>query len=349
MASAPVWTFYLADSDDLSNLGEITFEARNKSLSVGLNKAGSCSFELHLSSDLAQYIVPIKYCVIARKNGAIVWSGPIWNLQEDLDNEKIQVSANGWFQLLHKRYLDSQSIYSSQKRGAIALDLLAKANAQQFTYIHAGTNGDTNSVNINKTYERYANIGQEIEALSATEAGFDFEVDPQTRLLQIRAYNSYTDQTDVVFGYNWGPNNVANVQRTTDADEMANRIIVTHPNGATQADESAIQTEYRLFTKIINISESISTTLAAAIANAEVAINKYPRTLITFQPKLYGPDNVPSLFEDYDIGDKVYLTAHRHGVSIERQAVRVFGTTVSIDDNGNETLSSIQSTYNSSN
>ena len=47
-------------------------------------------------------------------------------------------------------------------------------------------------------------------------------------------------------------------------------------------------------------------------------------------------------FDDYDIGDIVYLTAKYGALNIERQAVRVFGVSIDIDNEGNEKIGEIK-------
>ena len=97
--------------------------------------------------------------------------------------------------------------------------------------------------------------------------------------------------------------------------------------------------------QVININEISDTNILGAIANAELALNAEPRVTINFDPKAEGSEvNVPSLFEDYNLGDKVYLTAKRDGAEILNQAIRVFGLTLTIDNNGNEKVSSLQTT-----
>ncbi len=347
--ATPVWQFFLANSSDMSLIGDLTHEARGKSLQLALNRPGSFNFNLPLSSEFAPYLDPVKYCIIAMKNKNIVWSGPLWTKQETLHDSKISLSAVGWFQLLTKRVTLVRLSYTAQRRGAIAMDLLARANSTQNTYVGTGSNTDVSTPLSIKIYEKYANIGAEIQSLSATEAGFDFKVDPINRQLNIKNYTEYTNQTDVVFGFNWGPHNVGQVTRTTDADEMANQIIAIYSNRADAASDATAQSNYRLFQKVLNISENVDPTLGAAIANAEVAINKNPRSLITFTPRLYGTPNVPSILEDYDIGDKVYLTAKRDSVDISNQAVRVFSANIEIDSNGNEATTGISTTAQASN
>ena len=51
---------------------------------------------------------------------------------------------------------------------------------------------------------------------------------------------------------------------------------------------------------------------------------------------------MPLFFEDYDIGDIVYLTVKYGCVEVERQAVRIFGTSIDIDMEGNERIGTIQ-------
>lgn len=347
------WQLYLAESNNLNRIAEISREARGKSFSLALNRAGSFNFNLPLSTDWWEYLNPLQHCVIVSKNHNEVWSGPIWTKSESLASERIEISCVGWFQTLFSRFItDANHTYTTTNEGDIAFALLALANDYEIdsviypTFISEGSN--TSIEDRTRTYERWQNIGQEIQALTEIEASFDFKIDPITREMNIMNESDFADQTEAVFGFNWGPRNVREVTRETDGSVARNEYFVRGQFSTAHTwDTDSIDT-YGLYQEVIEIGELSDVGIGAAIANVEVAVNKNPRILINFDPMAESEIlTMPSIFEDYDIGDKVYLSAVRHNVEIKEQAIRVFGASISIDENNNETVNSIQVTMQS--
>lgn len=114
----PEWKFVLVNSKDLSAIGELQ-EARNKALSVGLNRPGSASFEYPFTGELAAQIEPVKTGIIVYRKGSTgtfvnVWSGYVNEVNDDGESEKISVSCVGWFERLNNRIAKQDVLYTSQ-------------------------------------------------------------------------------------------------------------------------------------------------------------------------------------------------------------------------------------------
>jgi hypothetical protein len=258
----------------------------------------------------------------------------------------MNVSAVGWFEVLNKRVTIADVTYPAVTRfGEIMHDLLAIANADHDTWITQGTDTSTAEFTLSRTYQRFSNIGQEIIALSEIESGPDFTIDPLTREMDILD-TRMTDETNAVFGYNFGPNNVSSVKRTTDSDAMANRVIAQGKFLNAVTDDTAAQDLYQLFTRVDSLSDVSDEEVLGAWVNAEVVLNRHPRVLITFTPSpvINAEDRYPNIFIDYQLGDKVYLTAKYGNIQITEQAIRVFGIGIGIDENGTEIISEVQAT-----
>jgi hypothetical protein len=340
--AVPKWQFFLAESATLTRIAEIT-DARDKSLSLALNRSGSASFNVPLQSDWIDYFNPMLNCIIVQKNNEVIWSGPIWTTEEDFASSRMSVNAVGWFEILFKRYLKEAIEFDNVSGGAIAQLLLTEANADFTTWISNGTNGDDMARTVE--YEVLQNVGQEIQSLSEVEAGFDFWVHPETRQLHTYRYDDYTDRPEIQFGFNIGAHNLASFGRSINADEMRNQIIVQGDNEAWIANEEDYWPDYNLFTEVISLTETNDDTILQAIANAEVAVNKLPRVVLSFVPKAEGAANSYTLFEDYNIGDKVYVSAKRQERTVTDQAVRIFGVDVNITNNGIEQVTSIKTSF----
>lgn len=294
------------------------------------------------------------------KNNNVVWSGPIWSRSIDLAGEKIEVNAVGWFEILMNRFLwNSVPDYSSgsgTNEGTIALGLLSVANSDRQTWITAGTNSSTSLRKVK--YEIWQSVGEEIINLSDQEDGFDIYVDPETRKLNLVDADQYVNRTAIPFGMNWGPDNISNIVIEENGGEMRNRIqVVGANNNVWQYDADGTdgkpdtQASHNLMTEIIQVTEKDDATVLQAIANAQGAIKQYPVMNYDIQLKAQGPGNPYSIFEDYNIGDRIYVTANKQLGSETIQLThepRIFGATINIDDNGIERVSSLQTTFSGS-
>lgn len=362
--ATPIWKFILAQTSDNVNIGEL--EVTNKQLQLVLNRPGGLSFKIPMDQSLADEILAYRTYIKAYRNGStgpqLVWSGPVWNYQESAHENSMNVSAVGWFELLNKRSMFYEKIYTTQFGGTIALDVLAIANAQRDgaltgsplngtgtlrpTGIVVGTRNDTQTRTI--TYQQWHNIGQIITELSDIENGYDFEITPDTRTLNI--YNSAfpgtlrRDRTQAQFGYQWGPNNLLSFSRSVDMSTLVNSQFATGRYGHALSQNTTSMDTYGMFTDVQNLQDVNNNTILQAFANGEVAIKSFPRVLYTLLPHPWGVmhTHVPEPFVDYRIGDHVYLSANTPRFSVSHQAVRVYGMNISIDDNGTERLTDLQ-------
>lgn len=290
------------------------------------------------------------------KNDEIVWSGPLWTRNIDLNTSKITLSAVGWFEILMNRFLwdNVPSTYTSTNEGDIAISLLNIANSDFPTWITVGEN--TTLSNRTKTYEIWQSIGEEIINLSDIEDGFDIYLDPETRMLNLHDASQFSDRTDVQFGMNFGKNNIANLIINENGGEMRNRIQVVGANGTVQTYNSNhtapdnSQDFNNVFTEVIQETEESNSQLLAAIANAEGAMKQWPITDYEIELKTQKEGDY-ELFEDYFIGDKIYVTAHKRIdgdlIAFEIEP-RIFGATINLDDNNVEKVSNLQTTFSGS-
>jgi len=350
-----VWKFFLADSETLNLQKDVTGEARNKQINLSYNRSGSCSFNIPLNESNYDNSFSNKKAVVAIKDGNIVWSGPVWSRNINFNDEKIEINAVGWFELLMYRIVYAPKNYSSAtwKEGEIAFDLLDMANADFDTWISKGT--DTSTTYRSKQLETFMSIGEEIINLSDIENGFDFEVNPETRELNIKEYTEFEDRTEIPFGYNWGPNNVANFNIEENGGEMRNRYIVTgststaysYPN-TSGSSGSPSQLENNLLIEVNQLTEQSDPVFLQAVANANGQIKEFPVTTYDISLKPFGPANPYGIFEHFNVGDRIYFTIQKQigkRSFILEYAPRIFGATINIDDEGREIISSLQTTF----
>ena len=393
------WRFILADANDLRvHIGEL-FQARGRSVNTVLNRGGSISFTFPMREEMAAEIQPITTAVKCYRwsdkteSWRNIISGPVWTIDEQINDERMTVNCIGWQEILNKRLLRMDKIYNDVDDGAIIQDLLAEANKLVLPDIagyavpvpsvypatpskigwggtrpNEGPGGATAYATAlrNKTYQKYVSIGSLIDELTALENGCDIHIDPDTRLLYV--HRKKMRDTNEVFAYGWGPSNLQSFQRQYDASTVVNLMQVTGRSGSTPqyADTHApfpgwpgdiapdSQLEYGLIDELMNLPDVIDNNVLGAYAAGEIFVRYRPRVIYNLTPFSYAPggmgyhhhtgaEGIPEPFEDYDVGDRVRLTALLPPrVAIQNQAVRVFGISVNIDDNGNESISSLQ-------
>lgn len=354
----PQWKFFLADSDDFSVNADITNQSRNKQLDLSYNRPGSFTFNVNLTSNNLDYTQTNKKCVLCLKNDVIVWSGPIWSRSIDLVEEKIECEAVGWFEILMHRYIIpnvSVPTYTNQGEGSIALALLAYANAQQSTWITAGSNNTTTLRTL--ATEAWQSIGEEIINLSDMEDGFDMKVDPITRELDIFEWStSYSDRVNIPFAFNAGVDNISKVKVDTKGGDMRNDVYAVGADNLVShaVSTSGSKTDNNMLQGIIQATEISNSDALGAIAESEIALKDYPPLEFEIELKPTGQGNPYSIFEDYNIGDKIYIQIRKtltafngslENIEISGNA-RIFGASISIDENSTERINSLKTTYN---
>jgi hypothetical protein len=193
-----------------------------------------------------------------------------------------------------------------------------------------------------RSYKRSQSYGQAVQELSDVENGFDLFVDPLTRQVTTRAPDAYQDRTGVIFAYNVQGANLDDLTENDDGTSTAQRVTTVGDNGvAVSADDGAAIDAQGGFmreswTSVSNVSEP---TIIGAYANAEVVYARYGRT--TYDLKVAAYADVPRLYDGFDLGDKVYLSADAGALQLTKQPIRVFSVTLERDDRGNEVISQV--------
>lgn len=369
------YKFVLANAKDLSPLGELT-QARGRQFSVIHNRPGSGGFSIPMDNELAQSIWPLQSALRVFRTGSTgqqeVWSGYCATIDEDVSNNRMTCNFVGWQERLNKRVLRRQKIYSAQDDGAIIQDLLAEANidpppwGSDFTFPAGsvpntptwlqwggflpdeGIGGATayTTQTRNYTLQQFASVGQSIQQLTEIENGCDLFIDPTTRALYVQRRRRRI-KNDVVFGFQWGPNNIQQLNRQIDSSTVVNWMLATG-GGGLQGGESQDATSQGLYgpiEEVANLSDvagANATSILLAYSGAEVVVRSNPRQIFNLVPFSWTSESaVPEPFVDYRVGDQVKLVA-KHAARLNvNTGVRVFGMNVSIDEEGNERLGAL--------
>ena len=186
-----------------------------------------------------------------------------------------------------------------------------------------------------------------IDELCNVENGGDIVVDPLTRAVTWhRRYRRVKD--DVVFGFQWGPANARTFDRNIETDSQINYIIVNGAPGTTPqyAHDQAQQSEIGLLEESVTLSDVRDNNILLTYAGGEQIIRGNGHITYSVQPfplPYDRPGNVPEAFLDYRVGDQLRLTAvHPPRVNIRGQAIRLFGVSIDISDDGVATLGPLQ-------
>jgi len=363
------WQFILCHTPDptdptgpLDEIGELE-SARSRSVEITRNRAGSASCQISIYDEFIKELldkVPmgdvrgtLRKTLLVRRNKVDMWSGPIVSIQGSLADgaSSLTISAVGWIEYLFHRELAADKHYTSQRADVIAFDLLSVANLQTPLYpvpIFPGTAyGASLPTSIRSpTFSKGDTFGASIQKLSDVESGFDFDVNPRTRELNIFAWDSYVVRNNIRLGYRWGPQNIAKLDWTEAGINTRNHITAVGNSNMPYSDSDvpAIE-EYGLFQETVTLPVETAEILPAYV-NAELAVRSRPQITYTVTPKSLGQieDDSPHLFEDYFIGDQISFTAKEGYFEVKNQGIRIFGANVSISDEGVETIDTLQTT-----
>lgn len=269
--------------------------------------------------------------------------------------------------------------YHLQDPVAIAGDLVNRTNYEYATGIALGAiPANPNNIQWTMTVNQLQNIGQMIQQLSNIESGFDFRVDPATMLLNFyysavktgtTIYGRGQDRPNAVFRYG---SNLTTLTRTIDPSKLTTQMTVIGQYGQAQFPDALASTgrgaalyppiqTYGLWEALASLSNVVSSTITAAYAAEEVIFLNAPETIYTFAPVQYhraleNGASVPQPLEDYDIGDIVRLGSNYGRMVVPSPEsgltgylpVRVYSMQIGIDNEGNERVSNIQTTYSTS-
>lgn len=340
------WHFELVTARDMDHIGVLR-GAQSRSLSVDLNKSGSASFGLPSRSRLAGKIWPWSTAIMVHNGDDVFWSGPVNTFRFDMEAGKVAVTAVGWNErLMHLLLPDLTTTYTNMDAGTIAADLLAKARLQDPNLpirIGAVETSQLRSI----TYGIDHNIGQAINDLVELESGFDWYIDPITRELNIVAKRGQ-DRQDVKWTYisdgRSEHSNLANCVPDVDGTSLVNQIRPRGKFASGYGDDPLSIDRYGVFQEAPSLSDVVDTSILNAYAAAEIVYRSEPRITYTLSPKPESKLSVPRLFREFDIGDTTYLTARRDFWDVTDQAVRVFGASLSISDEGVSQVTNLQVT-----
>ncbi len=235
--------------------------------------------------------------------------------------DKVEITQHGGF--------PQDTSFDDIDDGMIAEALVRLANQQtdsdgstratHLTPSHTATTKRT------RTYQVGQNIGAAIKELSEIENGFDIDVDPTTRSIEFIPNTSYTDQTDIVYGFNALPRNLEDVIVNDDGTVKANSInvqgafIIGNADSPTDMAASGV-----LLEEWLSAPDIKDDNIVGAYANEELVYRVSGQTTLAVKPL----PGAPIPYIDYALGDQVYINADRGRIQLDMQAARVFSASI---------------------
>lgn len=349
----PVWQFALGDvnGNNLSN-GEMP---------LGSNRA--ITFQ-HLAPALFTCMIPCTHPdagVIAAGSAyvrgyrtpvggtkALRFSGPVWIRQ-------VQGGVNGGFDSLMLVAMDpmiyltkrfTTATITTQDRGAAIKGMIDTTNSTD-----GETGIRTNSANITASSTistDYSNAKQDLQSvISDNGTALD---GCETWLLPIELTGGKiadlycgpkrgSIQNNAVFGY--GPGTKSNCNAMSQSEDLTNMVNDVLGFTDTQASNWTNNASIAAYRRLMaDISMTGETDAAVISARTKGYLDRHADPASIAEYNLTATSRAPRLFDDFNIGDTVWLDYRKGYVSFQTQQ-RVYAATLAINDNGAETISNL--------
>jgi hypothetical protein len=366
------WDFILTDLVG-TQIGQIT-NAADRTIALPLGRTPTCSFKVPLFHSYAPAILDGDTLLQAWRNDglggrALRFNGPIISAEEVGDNltQSIAVTATGPFWRLTKRIIPGTDAITGFRLpaageddlGHLALQLLTTVNgahAYGYTGITPGTDTKLTSPVatgiVNYEPGSVKVLAEAITELSTPINSFEFEIAPtvptsvgapwpQIGVMNTAPLIGGVNRENAIFEYGTTRANVTKYSRVVDRSGIDNSTIILPPSwpNTTEAkytaQDSASISSRGLFEDHIDSAGIESADLRQKLATEHTAIRKDPRQIITFTPALNAR---PAPFTDYSVGDYVRARAVVRGIVRFDGVFRIWGVTITLDQNGNESV-----------
>jgi hypothetical protein len=296
------------NGSDGNILADLSGRLISRSIIKERNRADkiSLTFDLHNIRDYAKEIgVTIwdifavgRNDIVIKKNDTVLSAGQIsWaRVMED----KIEVKAEGYSNLLYQRFTDEDVTFSGVDAGQIAWHLIEATQLNGDLGITEGTIQE--SVDRDRTYS-YKNIGEAIDQLTEVINGFDFEITWDKKL---NVYYPKIGQRrdDIILTY---PGNVRELSFERDSSQIVNKVYAVGSGSGVDAqraesvDENS-QERFGLRVSILQLSDVSESETLQQHADAEVVAYREfldaPGLMIKTTELPYG---------SYNIGDEITI------------------------------------------
>lgn len=362
------WRFVLTDNG-WSSLGEL--RAFNRSLAVGVSQTAVATCTIRQDDVLWPAVIAgqTKLKVYNSAN-ELVCAGPVVTDDETATSGgaggggaggagagcTVAISAVDQSWELSKRFFAGDAsgvgiVYALTDSGAIAFDILAKANAVYATGITAGTADPFVARTV--TY-LWKNVLQAVNELGGIQGSYEWGLryvdgTPPTIYLDLATVMGTDRHTTVFLEYGTGKANCSRYEKVRSIDDQATYVWANGSGGLLTAvayDAGAEATYSMRREDVVSYGDISDGSILVALAAENVALRKDPYQIVSMSTL---PQKGPKYGVDYNLGDYVGARAVVAGKTRVSGTARVWAATISIDELGSETpsLSLIPSTQTS--
>jgi hypothetical protein len=343
----PRWTFGLYNSTG-SLLADLSI-ASGRQLTYQLNQPTIVSFTLPLTHSAAALVTPGSTYVRAyRENTAgtrtLRFHGPVW-IDETATGQGVDtLSVTAMDPLARLGRRTCQPSFTATDRGSIIQQIIATANTDSETGINTTAAVIESSSTITTDYEiETPTILDVINQYADANDGCDTAIIPTEysggKIGTLYVYSRRGDtNTDCVFAY--GPGTLANslsINRVRNLDALTNYVSCTEGDSTATWTNATSVTAYGRLDSVISLPGE--TSLASISARTRRYLDTHDTPDEVAEYRIQPGPRAPRIFDDFDIGDTITLHV-RNGVEYTATQ-RVYACTVSVDDLGVETISSI--------
>lgn len=295
-----------------------------------LNGAGSIEIDLHLQADIGGAAVGQNELQLKR-SGTVVWAGPWVGTDVDPRGKRLRILGDGLWSWFRARVVTSDLLYSSVSDHAIAWGLLAHTQGQTYGSLGivdgTATGTPTSRNRFYCSHER-PNVAEELEALTALDDGFDFEIDPASR-----AFNTWHPQRKAASGISLDGTKVDEVTYVEDVRDQLTFVtgIGSDDCGPILVDvsDSTLANTYGRKQASID-ADSDTTSEVTAEANEELRAHKRPRmdARVLFRE---GGTGAPA-WADLVVGNTLLLSDDRGYATFTNKVLRIVEKAVYLDN-----------------
>ena len=339
--------------------GEVT-DATSREIHVGLSVMGGASFTVRATHPLADTLIDGEalICVYQRTSetatAVLRMVCEIVTAEESIGGDAGSVAVTcaeaGFYRLQHRLVGRSAAGFNNGtaatpvNRATIAAAVIDEVNGGWSTGVIKGamSSGGTTAIN-GATYKPAMEL---LTELALATDGYDFVFDPLApstgNVASFRCAPTIgSTQTEAIFEYGTGQRNVTSYKRQISRDGLTNFVYAMPPGFPDNTSGSVVQVSdspsilARGVWEAIIPTDLVTDTARTTLCTEHVAVRKQARQRIDFVPG----DAAPVYGVHYAVGDTVTARAEHPANTIRfNSTFRVYGVSVTIDDNGREAI-----------
>lgn len=357
-----MWSFVLTRKDH-TRVGEIT-NAFEREAKWGLSRGDTAGFKVRVDHPLLENIYGEDTMLQVWQGQMLRFWGDVTTAQfsstEDGSPPLVACTAAGPFWRLTRRLAGLSSLTEGDH---ITTKSKARIAAQLLENQHALANGETGiKLNATSYYDAAGAIGDYTtgpykkvsDAFNELANGFDgFEWRMEAldeageKIALFEAENNYgATRLDTVFEYGVGQTNVRSLTYLRDITNLTNFSVMMPENveseTAVSAEDAVSRASHGLFMELIEGVGVIDKTLRQQIVQEAVNVKGRPR-FVAGMTLDFADDagRVPTIHEDFWLGDIVQARAESYGVRLFSGLARIYGIELRVDNNGQEAVTPI--------